>query len=252
MIDGLLGFGSRTFKNAVMFGQGTFERFATAGQTDQLRMLDEIHSLHLGNALVKAKEWRERARSKRDELETKTNQTVARNKAAIEQITLLETSLNGFAAQKQVSIDEINKKLESTKEILNGLEIEYVPAKAKVALVKEMREEANKLEADGKKGDGLKARIKETTFELSTLKNVRAEKLAKLTQLLESGKCPTCRIELTGENKTAVERGYSPDFQAADASISATTRNLGARPSRPLQKDNAGQLAHKGIAQPPV
>lgn len=226
MIDGLLGFGSHTFRNAVMFGQGTFERFATAGQTDNMKMLDEIHSLHLGSALVRAREWRDKARGKLSELETKTENAVARNKSAIEQIELLESTKDGFAKQKQGDINEIQKRLESTRVTLAELEAEHVTTSGKVHLVKEMREEANKLEGDGKKGDGLKVRVQETTFQLSTLEKARAEVLAKLTQLLESGKCPICRIALTGEKKREVERGYSPDFQKADASISASKRNL--------------------------
>lgn len=63
-----LGMGFRTFRNAVVFGQGAFERFAQAEQADQLRMLDEIQGLDFRQALERAKIWRGEALGRIDTL----------------------------------------------------------------------------------------------------------------------------------------------------------------------------------------
>ena len=59
-IDSRLGFGFRTFCNAVVFGQGAFERFAHADQAEQIRMLDEIQGIDFSDARKRTKAWRDK------------------------------------------------------------------------------------------------------------------------------------------------------------------------------------------------
>ena len=226
MIDSLLGFGWRTFRNAVVFGQQAFERFATASQADQMKMIDEIHTLDLTAALARAKEWRDRARGMLGHLDVHISQGTTRLQQIGQQIEVLKSSHGDFVNQKEEAVKRLTQELQDNGEKTLVAETELQQLGRKNELLQKMKTEASKMDTDGRKGDTLKAAVQTTSFELSTYEQARKDKLIKLQELLIGGKCPTCRIELTGENKKAVERGFNPDFQAADSTIKATKRRL--------------------------
>src|SRR5512139_2984117 len=65
-----IGFGSLTFRNALVLGQGTVDRLATAEQAVYLKMLDEIQGIDFRDPLDKARAWRDEWRKSLDELKT--------------------------------------------------------------------------------------------------------------------------------------------------------------------------------------
>lgn len=65
-----LGFGARTFQNAVVFGQQVFERFATAGQDEQMKMLDEIQGIDFSDDRARIKTWRDDLLAQKAEVDT--------------------------------------------------------------------------------------------------------------------------------------------------------------------------------------
>lgn len=68
-IEQRLGWGLKTFKNAIIFGQGAFDRFAQADQAEQMKMLDEIQGIDLTKALKRAEAWRKELQQRVDSLD---------------------------------------------------------------------------------------------------------------------------------------------------------------------------------------
>ena len=68
-LEQILGYGLRTFRNAAVFAQGTFDRFRGADQSEQLRMLDEIQGLDFRAAQKRAQDWARDARASVGEIE---------------------------------------------------------------------------------------------------------------------------------------------------------------------------------------
>ena len=226
MIDSLLGFGWRTFLNAVVFSQQAFERFATASQGDQMKMIDEIHTLDLTAALARAKEWKDRARGMLAHLDGQVSQGVTRLQQIAQQIEVLQSSYSNFVAQKEAAVKRLGQELQGSQTRISTAETELQELTKKTELVHQMKEEASTLEADGRKGDTLKTAVQTTTFELSTLEQSKKTIISRVQELLEGGKCPTCRLTLTGEKQKELQRGFNPDLQGADKSISAAKRRV--------------------------
>jgi DNA repair exonuclease SbcCD ATPase subunit len=68
-IESRVGFGLRTFRNAVVFGQGAFDRFAQAEQGEQMKMLDEIQGIDYSTPRAGATDWRKNLVAKMGEIE---------------------------------------------------------------------------------------------------------------------------------------------------------------------------------------
>jgi DNA repair exonuclease SbcCD ATPase subunit len=107
-----LGFGLRTFKNAVVFGQGAFERYASADQADQLRMLDEIQGVDFSEPLRRAREWR--AQLGEALTVNSGDADVARSTltAASSSVSDLTVARDGFDAAKRERIRECSRRFE--------------------------------------------------------------------------------------------------------------------------------------------
>jgi DNA repair exonuclease SbcCD ATPase subunit len=111
-IEQRLGFGLQTFLNAVVFGQGAFDRFSKASQDEQVRMLDEIQGVDFSDSLRRAIDWRKALSSKSDET-TRALAAAKTQQAAHEQSVVDQRAAHDrFAEEQAARIAELTGKVD--------------------------------------------------------------------------------------------------------------------------------------------
>lgn len=223
-IEKLMGFGFQTFKNAVVFTQKTFDRFASASQADQMKMIDEIQNLDFSEPLEKAKAWQKKAAERLDQINR--DLSVAENSFSShdDQCRRLQESLRSFDSEKAVSVarkeGEVNQaesSLDATILELASLQAErerFLEASREATKLTEMTREHNKMLAD-------------TTAEVEyrTKSKLHEQITETVNGLLAAGRCPTCRLKLAGK-VGEVKEGFQKDLADAEEAIRLLTGRL--------------------------
>jgi len=228
-VDQLVGFGPATFRNAVVFGQGTFERFAQADQSVQMKMLDEIQGCDFRAALDRAKAWR-------DEWNRKLN-------ALIGDATVL---VSRKAGAERVREELISARMQFRDGKASRVKEAEIRVKAAEAAVADATQRVNdrEREAAGAKGLAEKwARLQDLERQVADVardlerekdkvdqaRDAVEERCGAVDALVQEGRCPTCRRAIEGKAEIAkVRKAFAPDLKATqDALAEADSRSSG-------------------------
>ena len=193
VIESLVGFGPRTFRNAVVFGQGIFDRFATADQASQLKMLDEIQGLDFKGALDRAKAWRDEWRGKELAINNAAVSAQEHEEVNREHLKQLLGGSEDFQAEKQRKIKSIRAEIELQKdqelELSNKLE-QIKSDKSRLRLLKKELDEIEKVE---NRIMDLKQEIDGNRKTKTVMKNQYDELESRIQDIIRQGRCPTCK-----------------------------------------------------------
>lgn len=228
-IEQRLGFGIRTFKNAVVFGQGTFDRFAAADQSEKMRMLDEIQGVDFRAALDRAKEWRsalevQDAKACRDAATSDTLAQMKRDEAA--SLLALKAS---FESSRQAAIDAAVHRIDVVDQELAAARAELVAVDALRKFLPRVRAKAT---ANAALGDQMRAAENdagEVLHKRDAAENDLAEFDYRLKNLVDNGTCPTC-MQPTKVRRAAIAKLFKPERERhADRLLRADAVFAGAR-----------------------
>lgn len=205
-----LGFGLRTFRNAVIFGQGSFDRFQHADQAEQMRMLDEIQGVDFREAAKRCKDWRDQLNAKL--MASPMPQLNVSLTAARMEIASLTGVRDDFVREKQKRLDAITARLESARHGLRNDEQKLTDVHRDAELLKELRdEEAIEISLGGalsltKQDEDVKG-----AFQDELGRNL-AEMMERLNRLVKDGECPYCRAKAP---KSGAHTPFKKDLDAA-------------------------------------
>lgn len=227
MIEARLGFGPRTFRNAIVFGQGAFERFAQADQSDQLRMLDEIHGVDLRQALERAKQWRDGLSSQINVTDvTIESDTIAlaRERDALAE---LERARKVFTADQA---DRVKKIRASLAAALTGMEIVESAEKTLRAAQKklvDLQTVWQQIEKAITYRNTCVETEQEQENDVRSLQEKSASLDAALRNLIDHDECPTCRTNLASPTaKKKIKALFLPDLDGANKILAEALRFL--------------------------
>lgn len=209
-IEQRLGFGLRTFKNAVVFGQGRFERFSQADQAEQMRMLDEIQGIDFKDWLARAKAWRDDLQDRLSDAESEAEALGRERLSLVEARAAFEKQRDGFVKAAAERVTKLEADLEMSARRRSLAEVEIVAAaesaKALVVLRVEIaREEELDPTALFQKAFDLEA-------EWSKAKGSEADLLERLDNLVSQSACPTCSQPVKTRKK-AVLKLFEPEIR---------------------------------------
>lgn len=225
-ITQLLGFGYRTFRNAVVFGQGIFERFASASQADQMKMLDEIQHLDLTKGRARAGEWRDKARRRLQELEENLVSAAQRGRGIEEQIRLLEDAQEKFADAKEDAVQQAEKQLALAEEVLLKTATEFNSLSERFQKVQQVKVDVKILEDETRAYEEYSAKIKEAQMNKTNAEEKKVSAQVMVQTLVKGGRCSRCRVKLVGDARREMEQGFQPEAKQADITIAAADRTL--------------------------
>lgn len=215
-IEQRLGFGVRTFKNAVVFGQGSFERFAHADQAEKMRMLDEIQGLDLHDALDRAKAWRDQlqgflAEAEREQDENTTS--IGQIEWAIDNLDAIRQAFSRAKGDAIARLDSrrpaLAQALQEALEAQNALQTHaQLLAKLEPAVIKLNDLLAEVMETRAK-SENCEIEVRKTSREYARLEE-------EIHALRDMGDCPTCRQPVKKNLKNIIAK-FTPDIHAARA-----------------------------------
>jgi DNA repair exonuclease SbcCD ATPase subunit len=206
-----LGLGLRTFKNAVVFGQGAFERFAQAGQDEQMRMLDEIQGVDFRDALQRAKDWRKGLGEK---LDADARERAA-GAASLESLRLrvadLVSARDSFKRVKDERVAQLRSVLQAVKD-------RWAAVSKELDGVQVAADRLAKLEVEQAKVDVCEAERRDAEFAWMKADGLREQRMRRLTDftdrldaLAEGDACPTCRQPVKSR-KAAIRKLFDADL----------------------------------------
>ena len=211
-IDDVLGFGARTFRNAVIFGQSTFERFAKASLPDQMKMLDEIQNIDFREAKKRAQDWYGKAMRRKEEICADMRNLNARREAAEGQIEELVKMRDDWAAGQRLAIRE-------GKELVAGYQEELKKEEELLGKIISQNETIGMMKLEKKKIDKLTSELE--TKEKALREVLEDRKLVyailedlngRMRKALKESRCPTCRVEMTEALKKQVKTNFMPEI----------------------------------------
>lgn len=192
-IESRLGIGVRTFRNAVIFGQGTFDRFSQADQSEQMRMLDEIQGIDFRADLARAKDWRESLQEKLDEPANAGYQLKLRIESLDREIATMDSARAMFDENKEQQRRNLERTKILSEQSLATLRAEMdqvVEEEAVLSALKMARKTYESAVNDERKAREA-ARI--AGLDAQTAQCQEDSLDADLRELIEGGACPSCR-----------------------------------------------------------
>lgn len=211
-IDDVLGFGFRTFRNAVVFGQGAFERFATASLPDQMKMLDEIQNIDFRQARERAKIWYGKAMRRKEEIGTEMRGLNDRLVVAERQIEELTKAREDWEKDQRIAHRE-------SMDTLGGFHEQLKKAEKDLGTIIAQNETLGEMKFRKAEIDRLMSELGKQEVELRSIledRKVVHHILESLTErmkkALKESRCPTCRVEMTAALKRQVTANFTPEI----------------------------------------
>jgi DNA repair exonuclease SbcCD ATPase subunit len=221
-IDARIGYGLRTFKNAVVFGQGAFDRFAHADQAEQMRMLDEIQGIDFTDARKRTKAWRDKVVTQHGEIVSTISTATTALERAREEVRTLTALRDSYEEQKNVTLRSLNDRLALSQNEASRIEGELKGLDSKAELLGRLRVEDNKcIDLDGalslaRQDEQNKGRIQdEAGRELRRFDEA-------LEALLGKGVCPECRAKV--DDVPRIKERFAKDRAALARASERATR----------------------------
>lgn len=211
-IDDVLGFGFRTFRNAVVFGQGAFERFATASLPDQMKMLDEIQNIDFRQARERAKEWYGKAMRRQEEIGTQMRGLDGRRDAAERQIEELTKAKEDWEKGQRIARREsMDALVEFQAQLKNeeGLLGKIIAQNEKLGEMRFRKAEIDRLATESGKQEGELRAILE---DRKVMHHIIESLDDRMKKALKESRCPTCRVEMTAALKKQVTANFMPEI----------------------------------------
>ncbi len=217
-LDQLIGFGHLTFRNALVFGQGSFDRFATADPADQMRIVDELQGLDLRPALKRTTAWRDEWKGKQGVATFESQAQDARREQAERHAAELVSARAQYRDGKALRVKAAETRLAALRETLATQE-------KKVKALEKVGKETKKLEADLEKGCAVQKQAEQWLVEARSallgaegafgIRQGNLERLEKeITTLGGKGTCPTCRAPIKAKVEVArVQKAFEADMQ---------------------------------------
>lgn len=207
-----LGIGLRTFKNAVVFGQGAFERFANAGQAEQMVMLDEIQGVDFREALSRTRDWRAQLQEQSRQASEAQRAAASRVDHVGRTIGILFNSRDTYEATRR---SRVEKFVEAKSEAAGRVDLIEQDTKR-------AREEAIQLKAtSSEKSREVDLDHDRVRFS-DTLRRVEREAgecegrlhdlTGRLRELLKEGTCPSCRQPVKSRLKQ-IRKLFDPELK---------------------------------------
>lgn len=208
-----LGYGLRTFKNAVVFGQGTFERFAQAGQDEQMRMLDEVQGVDYRDPHKRAVDWRKdlaaKLASATADLETK--------RRVLEQVEStvadMRRARDGFEAARTDRLTAIESRVEAARSRLRCASDDVKQARADALVHSTLSKEAALGDALSSEHERLLDTATRAVEDARRATEARSGLDADLAALVAGGSCPKCRQPVRARQKV-VRKAFDKDLRA--------------------------------------
>ena len=205
-IESRLGFGYRTFMNAIVFGQGMFERFAHADQAEQMKMLDEIQGLDYSTPRRNATDWRKNLVTSVEEIGgdiSLSNVTLAAKRSEVETLTGLRDSYERTKRSALAALEVRLKGLADTARA-TGVEVRVLDGDSK--LLEWLRREENVLtEREAALSLARSNEEEAGAFQDEAGMNLRRFD-EKLERLLTHAECPECLGVIGGDIETVKTR----------------------------------------------
>lgn len=225
-IEQRLGFGLRTFKNAIVFGQNTLERFATAGQAEQMRMLDEIQGIDFSEELKRAKIWRTDLQGKVDTLNADGAARAGRRATIERSITALETTRQRFEVDRTdrlTKLGMVKDGIEARRVTIERALREAADSSQRLPALLQAKKAveaalmgASQLQEAQRASQALYDRAHDRT---ETAKKAEYDFTQRLNKLLGAGQCPTCRQQVTATTLGL----FKPEIDALAAKTTEAT-----------------------------
>lgn len=226
-IEQRLGFGLRTFKNAGVFGQGNFDRFAKADQAEAMRMLDEIQGIDFREPLQAAKDWRVDLTGKLDEqtrfLDTLDTEQIEKR------LSDLRFARDDFETEKTSrlrSLSNARKDAVVSRDAVQS-EIEQADVEDR-AMLDALRKVSTALDdASLRENAAIEAADNARAFEATTVAEEQYL-LDRLNDLVDAGTCPTCRRGVKAKTDlTKVRKLFEPELtKLSGAKLQAQAKAL--------------------------
>jgi len=235
-LEDVLGFGFRTFRNAIVFGQGAFERFALADTSEQMRMLDEIQGIDLRKALKAAQERKRLASNARASAGQSIDSEQARLDDSTDTVNSLMEAQERFKETKRVRIETLQSELEkanrSFDEVMRQIR-EARKADKKRALMIKRFEEQDAIRREI--AEALDSAFKANSV-LTTQTEMQEQLQREIANLVESGVCPTCRR--TVKDESTLKAGFEKETSKVNNRVAqaSKTANLADAEVKAAQK----------------
>jgi len=211
----LLGYGPALFRNAIVFGQETFERFARADQGSAMKMLDEIQGVSFKEALDRAKAWRDEWQRRIFDLTREASRLETQRTSAERQIVELEAAYKSFAADKAARIAAAEARARAAQRRFDDAAARLAALLGKASAAKRLREKWERVRAVKAEYEALHAAQVEADRQVG-LALAKIEELGEQVEaLVHDGVCPTCRGDVSDAG--VVRRRFSPDLKRAQA-----------------------------------
>lgn len=218
VLEDRIGFGHRTFCNAVVFAQDEYSRFSTADQDEQMRMLDEIQGVDFREPLKRAKAWRDWLLAQVEARNTQEADAEAQLSTLERQRDALAKARQQFEAAKARDEELARGALrEAERAHLEALRAsDGLPARREaVAALRErwdgavaLREGAREAEAD----------LEQARREERAAVGAAEQLAADLDALVSGGTCPSCREDVrSAKARERVKKRFAGDQQRLDA-----------------------------------
>jgi DNA repair exonuclease SbcCD ATPase subunit len=219
-IESRLGWGFKTFRNAIIFGQGNFERFSLAEQGEQMKMLDEIQGVDFTRALARAETWRKDLKAKLDHLEHSIRvdeEAMARLETSVNQLEQARrqfdenkrarvSELEGMRARAVTERDHALKRMEDLIQRQEAIEEQK-------KLWRAIDAQSKLVAAAAKDADSSAANVKKE-------ERLLEGKESQVEGLISAGRCPTCRTKFTPDVVGKIRVAYEPDLTEARQALS--------------------------------
>ncbi len=221
-IEDRLPWGPSTFRNAIVFGQGNFDRFASASQEEQIRMLDEIQGVDFSGALRRATEWRAASRQRAESLQAK----LAADEGAMGRLTRAVSDLaqarETFEARREAALRDLRGQragLVARRDQSHKAMEDLAP---KAARVEELRGVLGKLVDAKAVADSAERDLQAASRGADQARGAHLALIRAVDEMVAAGSCPKCRLKLVGKLAGQVREAYLPDLEgAADAAAKA-------------------------------
>jgi DNA repair exonuclease SbcCD ATPase subunit len=211
-IEQRLGFGVRTFKNAVVFGQGTFERFAGADQAEQMRMLDEIQGVDFREALARAKAWRDDLQEKHRQASSAVDSARELYAAAAKTVTDMRRARDAYEVERRRWLAKIAEDALAVEQRLLAARADARQAEADARSLSALREEERRERALDAERSALRVALDEAKVEEDVAKNEETNLAERLDELVRSGACPACRRTTVKSQEKVIRKLFEPEL----------------------------------------
>jgi len=229
VIQRKIGIGFKTYCNAVVFGQGAFERFAKADQATKLRMFDEIQGVDFRKMREAAVALRSKIEAEQSIVESKLQSLRSTGVDLADEKEQLERERDDFkAAQKKRLAARRKAEEEALDEYLRAKEA-FEEFKAEQAKLPELQRKKAKLEKAAEILDEMRDELNSAESEKRVIDTIIANELKSLEKLVAEGVCPTCRREVLDRGDVnvvteAFEREVAPSIEAQKEAEKTITR----------------------------